>query len=406
MFEPHLNKFIEVRAMPKFNGIDKKEFAGVIHIVRDITKQKNAEDKIKDQFKRLNALHSVEKAITAGFDLNATFEILLDQVITQLNIDAATLLLLNPETQMLEYTASKGFRSQALKYTQLKLGESNAGRAAIEHRITTIADLHENIDGFARSSLFPEEGFITYFAVPLIAKNQIRGVLELFNREIIQSDAEWIDFLETIASQAATAIDNVTLFENLQHSNVELILAYDSTIEGWSRALDLKDRETEGHSQRVTALTLKIARRLGIKEDTLIHIKRGSLLHDIGKMGIPDSILSKTGTLSEEEWKIMRCHPIYAYDMLYPIEYLRQALDIPYCHHEKWDGTGYPKGLKGKEIPLAARIFTVADVWDALRSDRPYRTAWPKEKVIEHLRSGSGTHFDPEIVEVFLDSSI
>jgi putative nucleotidyltransferase with HDIG domain len=183
---------------------------------------------------------------------------------------------------------------------------------------------------------------------------------------------------------------------------VELAAAYDATIEGWSRALDLRDRETEGHTQRVTELTMRLARALGLPEDQLTHIRRGALLHDIGKMGIPDNILLKAGTLSETEWEIMRRHPAYAYEMLLPIAYLRPALDIPYCHHEKWDGTGYPRGLKGNQIPLAARLFAIADVWDALRSDRPYRLGWPIDKVRAHIASLAGTHFEPHLVELFL----
>jgi putative nucleotidyltransferase with HDIG domain len=253
-----------------------------------------------------------------------------------------------------------------------------------------------------RSKLFTNEDFITYFAVPLIAKGQVKGVLELFHRNLLETDPEWLEFLETVADQAAIAIDNATLFNELQRSNIELIRAYDTTIEGWSRAMDLRDKETEGHTQRVTEMTLRIARVMGIKEEDLVHVKRGALLHDIGKMGIPDNILLKPGPLTNEEWEIMKRHPQYAYEMLYPIEYLRTALDIPYCHHEKWDGTGYPKGLKGEEIPLAARIFAVVDVWDALSSDRPYRPAWQKEMILEHIRSLVGSHFDPKVVEIFL----
>jgi HD-GYP domain-containing protein (c-di-GMP phosphodiesterase class II) len=232
------------------------------------------------------------------------------------------------------------------------------------------------------------------------------GVLELFHRSPLASDPEWLEFLETIANQAAIAIDNASLFDGLQRSNIELTLAYDTTIEGWSRALDLRDKETEGHTQRVAEKTLSVAREIRVKEEELLHIKRGALLHDMGKMGIPDSILLKPGPLTEEEWEIMRRHPEHAYDMLYPIEYLRPALDIPYYHHEKWDGTGYPKGLKGEEIPLAARIFAVVDVWDALCSDRPYRSAWTKEKADEHIRSLPGTHFDPKVVKVFLNMGL
>jgi putative nucleotidyltransferase with HDIG domain len=178
--------------------------------------------------------------------------------------------------------------------------------------------------------------------------------------------------------------------------------AYDTTLEGWSRALDLRDKATEGHTQRVTELTLSLARAVGVPEAGLVHIRRGALLHDIGKMGIPDGILHKPGPLTEEESEIMHRHPSYAYELLSPIAYLRPALDIPYCHHEKWDGSGYPRGLRGEEIPLAARIFAIADVWDALRWDRPYRPSWTIEKTKEYMREQAGVHFDPHIVDVFL----
>ena len=238
--------------------------------------------------------------------------------------------------------------------------------------------------------------------MPLIAKGQVVGVLELFHREPLDPDPEWLDFLETLAGQAAIAIDNAELFDNLHRANVELTLAYETTLEGWARALELRDYETEGHSQRVTELTVRIARAMGLSEAQLVHVRRGALLHDIGKMGVPDSILLKPGKLTDEEWEIMRQHPVYAYEMLSPITYLKPALDIPYCHHEKWDGTGYPRGLKGERIPLPARIFAVVDVWDALLSDRPYRKAWSEEKVLEHIQEQAGKHFDPAVVETFL----
>ena len=399
MFEPHLNKHVEVRSVPKFSN--DGDFTGVIHIVRDISNNKRAEDKIQNQVKRLNALRSVEKAITTTFDLDVTLDILLDQILALLNIDAAAVLLLDQHTNMLEYSVSKGFSSDALRYTKLGLGESNAGLAAMERRIINIQDLNKDRGNFDRSRDFREEGFVSYLAVPLIAKDQIKGVLELFHRSPLDTDSEWQDFLETIANQAATAIDNSVLFDGLQRSNRELTLAYDSTIEGWARALDMRDKETEGHSRRVTEMTILTALKLGIKEDEILNIRWGALLHDIGKMGVPDSILLKPGKLTDEEWVIMRLHPVKAYDMLYPIKHLRSSIDIPYCHHEKWDGTGYPRGLKGEEIPLSARIFAIVDVWDALSSDRPYRSAWPREKVVDHILSLSGTHFDPEMIKVF-----
>jgi putative nucleotidyltransferase with HDIG domain len=181
-----------------------------------------------------------------------------------------------------------------------------------------------------------------------------------------------------------------------------LILAYDTTLEGWSAALDLRDKETEGHTQRVTKITVKLAESMGFNQEELVQVRRGALLHDIGKMGVPDRILHKPGKLDEEEWKIMRMHPVHAYQMLKEIAYLHEALDIPYCHHEKWDGAGYPRGLKGEEIPLEARIFAVVDIYDALTSDRPYRQSWTREETLSYIRGLSGNHLDPQVVGAFL----
>ena len=210
------------------------------------------------------------------------------------------------------------------------------------------------------------------------------------------------DMIESIMSQAAISIKRILAEEALKKSSDDLRDAYDATLQGWSKALELRERETAGHSQRVVRLTLKLSQALGIPEDELIHIHRGALLHDIGKMGIPDSILLKPEPLKEEEWVVMRHHPVYAYNLLSQIPYLKPALDIPYCHHEKWDGSGYPRGLKGEEIPLAARIFSIIDVWDALAYARPYRPAWTEETIIRYLKEQTGKQFDPRIVGVFL----
>jgi putative two-component system response regulator len=194
---------------------------------------------------------------------------------------------------------------------------------------------------------------------------------------------------------------NHVLEERVRQRTEELEQAYITTLEGWARALELRDYETSGHSQRVTQLAVCLGHKMGIQGEDIIHLQRGALLHDIGKMGIPDQIMLKPGKLDEKEWEIMRLHPNFAYEMLSAITFLQPALDIPYCHHEKWDGTGYPRGLKGTEIPLAARIFSVVDVWDALSSDRPYRKAWEKNRVLEYLQQNTGTDFDPAIVEQF-----
>ncbi len=197
--------------------------------------------------------------------------------------------------------------------------------------------------------------------------------------------------------------ESSSLTQTLQRSLVELTLAYDATIEGFVRALDLREGEPVGHTSQVTEMTVELARTFGVRGEDLTHIKRGALLHDIGKMGISEQILNKPGVLTAEEWVIMHMHPQYAYDMLGSIIYLYPALDIPYCHHEKWDGTGYPRGLKGELIPLAARIFAVIDVWDALISPRPYREAWPESQARAYLQEQSGKHFDPAVVKNFLN---
>jgi response regulator RpfG family c-di-GMP phosphodiesterase len=364
------------------------------------TKVRERTAELERQFQRLAALREIDTAITASLDLRLTLTIFLQQVTMQLRADAAAVLLLNPHSHSLSYAAGQGFHGRGIERTQQRLGEGYAGRAALERRLVHIPVLAE-ADDFRRRFLFVDERFVAYYGVPLIAKGDVNGVLEIFHRAPLDSGSDWLNFLEALAGQAAIAINNAQLFDSLQRSNLELVLAYDATIEGWSRAMDLRDRETEGHTQRVTDMTLKLAQLAGMNTSELVHVKRGALLHDMGKLGVPDAILLKPGKLTDEEWVIMKKHPQYAYEMLSPIPYLRPALDIPYCHHEKWDGSGYPRGLKGEQIPLPARLFAVADVWDALRSDRPYRLGWPEEKVLEHIRAGSGAHFDPQAVELF-----
>ena len=212
-----------------------------------------------------------------------------------------------------------------------------------------------------------------------------------------------LELVSAFANQAAMAIDNADLFDNLQKSNRDLEKAYQATLEGWVRALDLRDKETEGHTQRVTILTERLARSMGVEGDALVNITRGALLHDIGKMGIPDAILLKKGGLTDDERALIREHPSMARKMLKDIEFLWPAIDIPYCHHEKWDGSGYPRGLKGMNIPFAARVFAIIDVWDALISDRPYRKGLPPEEVRNHIKEDSGKHFDPNVVRAFLE---
>ena len=372
-------------------------------MAQDVTDRKRAEKALKLQLDHLKALTEIDRSIASSFDLKVSLGTLVNKVIERLGVDAACVLLLETGSLMLEFSVGQGFRSSEITKRKFQLGEGAAGRAAVDRKIVYIQQLPEATKEFARPDLLEEEGFTSYYGVPLIAKGKVNGVLELFHRIKLAPDQEWLAFLETLAGQASIAIDSAQLFEGLQRSNSELGLAYDATIEGWSRALDLRDKETEGHTQRVTALTMTLAINFGLSGEELKYIRWGSLLHDMGKLGISDTILLKPGPLTDEEWVEMKKHPTLAFEMLLPIRHLNSAIDIPYCHHESLDGAGYPRGLQGEQIPFPARIFSVADVYDALISDRPYRKAWPREEAVEYIRSNSGIKFDPKVVKAFTD---
>ncbi len=366
----------------------------IVIVIRDITDRKAAQQGLERHLQMMSALRNIDIAINSSMDLRLTLSVVLDQVMTQLDVDGANILLYNPITHSIDYACKRG----ALPYhgkTSWRLGDGLIGRAAHERRMLTRGD--DDVVDFDGAS---------YYVAPLLAKGHLKGVLEVYHITARPVAPEWLKFLEMLTGQAAIAIDNATLFDDLQRTNLELLMAYDETIEGWSRALDLRDKETEGHSHRVTEITLRMARRYGVPEHDLVHIRRGALLHDIGKLGVPDNILLKDGPLNTAEWEIMRRHAQYAFEMLSPIAFLRPALDIPYCHHERWDGTGYPRRLQGEQIPLAARIFALADVWDALRSDRPYRKSWGVEQVRQFVASEKGSHFDPNLVDLFLSLDI
>jgi len=359
------------------------------------------------RLQELVALSKIDLAIISSSDMVFSLGVLLLQVLEQLKVDAADIWRFNPTLKALEIVTGRGFRTPAFENSKpLHLGEGIVGQAAIERRTIHVPDLTANNVHARLKKALVKEPFISYFAVPLIVKGQVKGVLELFHRSELEPNEEWLEFLHALANQAAIAIDNSSLFKDLQDSNTELTQAYDATILGWSRALDLRDNETEGHTQRVAELTTRLGRLFGLSDEELVYARWGALLHDIGKMGVPDGILLKPGPLTDEEWIVMRKHTTYGFELLSPIHFLRTAVDIPYCHHEKWDGSGYPRGLKGEAIPLPARIFALVDVYDALTSDRPYRKAWPEKKVLDHIRSLSGTHFDPQVVKICLEPGL
>ncbi len=395
----------------------------MIGIFMDITEKKEDElykarllTDARRRLERITSLHEIDREISTSSDLSSTLNLICLNVKQHLNVDSVSILLFNEKADLFEYAYGIGFETSRIQNATVKMGYSLAGIAAQEKKLIHIRDLQEKNLDEAFASLLAEERVKNYLGIPLLAKNKLVGVLELFTRDNIEPDKEWLEFFETLAGQAALAIENAQLIEGLENVNQDLYqlnedlinanrnltASYDATIESLAMALSLRDDETEGHSRRVTKMMAELAERMNFSAEDRINIHRGTLLHDIGKIGVPDAILHKPGILTQEEREAMQQHPLFAYNLLKSIDYLKPALDIPHLHHEKWDGTGYPHGLSGENIPLPARLFAVVDVYDALTSDRPYRKAWSRENAIAYIHDQSGSHFDPDIVKIFL----
>jgi PAS domain S-box-containing protein len=357
----------------------------------------------KEHLRRLEILRKIDGTITASKDLSDALHTTLIQVKEGLDVDVASVFLFDEDEQMLSYQQSFGYRTKGHPETKVKLGQGYVGTVAATMKPLFIPEVEWTEDGYQYPYSLEQEGVISYYGLPLISKGKLQGVLQILQRSKLEPTPDWIEFAEALAAQTAIAVDNLTLFEGLGQANKELREAYDATIEGWAHALEIRDKETEGHSRRVVKYTIDVAKAFGMTKEQMVHVWRGVLLHDIGKMGVPDHILHKPGPLDEEEWAVMRQHPVFAYEMLQSIDYLKPALTIPHYHHERWDGSGYPEGLKGDDIPLEARIFAVVDAYDALTSDRPYRDAWPEEKAQKYLQEQAGKEFDPEVVRVLLE---
>ncbi|WP_051195765.1 HD domain-containing phosphohydrolase [Meiothermus rufus] len=358
--------------------------------------------KLERRVETLEALRIVERAIASTLDLKAVLAVLLDQASSRLPLDALALFLFDTESQTLRLEASRGFRSAeaVLPKTVCISEESHIGRAALLRQPVHVPDLQQDPGSQADFTL--REGLVAEWAYPLLAKGRSLGVLAVFTRRTWEPAPEDKTLLEALVEQAAVALDNALIYQQAVESQQELALTYERTLWAWAKAVELRDQETGGHTERVVELGLRLAQAMGLKGEALEDFRRGAILHDVGKIGIPDQILKKPGPLTPEEWAVMRLHPVYAYEWLKGIPHLAQALTIPYAHHERWDGSGYPRGLKGGEIPLPARIFAVVDVYDALTSDRPYRGAWPKEKALAYLQAEAGRSLDPQVVPIFL----
>jgi PAS domain S-box-containing protein len=377
----------------------------IAHLAASAIQRARLHEQTQQRLQRLDSLHAIDIAISSSFDLRVTLNIFLDHLAVQLGVDAAAVLLLNPGTQTLEYAAVRGLSVMLTREAPMRLSDRLAGHVAAERQRLHLADMRtantmRGPESSRRHAL--SQGFVAYYGMPLMAKGRVQGVLEVFHRSPLTPDSDWLEFLGALATQAAIAIDNATLFSQLQRSNLELNLAYDATIEGWARVLEARGIEPGGHALAVAEVTVSLARAMGIAEAELVHVRRGALLHDIGMLGVPESVVLQPGRLTEPDRALMQRHPEHAFDLLAHIGYLRPALDIPWCHHERWDGSGYLRGLRGELIPLAARVFAVVDVWSALTSQRPYRPAWAAEQARAYLREQAGQLFDARVVEAFL----
>jgi len=355
--------------------------------------------------KELSTLLKVSSALASTLELEEVLRITIESATTLLSIETGAIYMLEKGDLYLGATVPPippEFPVE-LRLAHLK------NHPHIRESVTTkkpvyLSDVRNVTLTPAEQVAVEERKLISLLYFPLLLKNDVIGVFIVGTSKGVRDFSEnELDLCAALSSQSALAISNAKLYKQAQQTVVDITRAYDATLEGWSLALEMRDHDTKEHTHRVTDLTVILARRMGILEEQLVDIRRGALLHDIGKMGVPDAILRKPAALTKSEWEIMKKHPEFAYQFLSQIEYLRPALDIPYCHHEKWDGTGYPRNLKGEQIPLAVRIFSVVDVYDALISDRPYRKAWKKEDALAYLREQSGKHFYPEAVRAFLE---
>lgn len=379
------------------------------HVIRDLTQLSLSLTSMKNSFsnhmqtnqRQIGALVGVGSVINSSLGLKRVLAEVMDRLIALMNAERGFLMLRESDGS-LHVQVARGIDQKDVEEDKFNISNTVVKRVAETGEVILTTNAQDD-PRFGQQVSVAAYHLLSILCAPLKIKDELIGVIYVDNRihsgMFQQSDFELIS---AFANQAAVAINNAQLFDDLQESNEELEIAYQATLEGWVRALDLRDRETEGHTKRVTALTQKLARSMGVSDLDLVHITRGALLHDIGKMAIPDGILLKPAQLSEDERRLIEKHPIYAHEMLSPIKFLLPALDIPHCHHEKWDGSGYPRGLKGNEIPFAARIFAVVDVWDALVSDRPYRKGLEPAEIREHIRKDAGVHFDPQVVEAFL----
>jgi putative nucleotidyltransferase with HDIG domain len=393
------------------NPLVSRAIQDITHVSQSLlTLEQIVAGEMQSKESQLKALMEIGSVINSSLGRKRVLEEVMDSLIKLMRAERGFLILLDPRDGKWKAETSRGIDQINLDQEAFEVSRTIVRKVADTGKpvLTTNAQQDPRFGGQESVIAFHLRSIL---CAPLKLKDKLIGVLYVDNRVrtgIFQESD--LSLITAFADQAAVAINNADLIENLKQTNfqleaanIELGIAYEATLRGWVRALDIRDKETEGHTQRVTVLTQRLAQKMGVGRDALEHITRGALLHDIGKMAISDEILRKRGSLTPEERAVMEEHPVYAYQMLSPIEFLRPALDIPYCHHEKWDGTGYPRRLRGEEIPFAARIFSVIDVWDALTSERPYHKALPHHEVRQKIKADADRHFDPRVVEAFMD---
>ena len=401
--EEKTNGLLMIGRNIQFSTNDIQVFAAFGDMISSALERHNLIQRLEKQLEKVESLHTIDQAIAGVFDITVINRVILGEVRKRLGVDAANILHLNHLTNTLDLYGDVGFRSSFIRTVKVPISTSIAGKVLMDRSVFEAPDLSSNIVEFIVRDWI-DEGFKAYFAHPLIVKGKPIGVMELFFRHTFYPDQEWLKFFESLATQAALAYDLYHTFSDLQKVKQNLANNYNATLETWSKSMELTNIESRGHIQRVTNQTLKLAKELGINENELPNIERGALLHDIGKLGILDEILLKKEKLTDSEWHEIEKHPVIAKDLLSGVNLLKDAIDIPFSHHENWDGSGYPQGLKGEAIPLAARIFAVVETYDALLSDKPYRKAWTKDKAIDYLKEKKGKKFDPKIIDTFLST--
>lgn len=345
---------------------------------------------------RQQLLEQISRHLQQTLDTEELIPIILEAVTQAIDAEAQSLWLLDNETGLIVCRYATGPGREAIKKVTVPLGLGIVGSSVMSQTAIMIEDAQKDERVFKAAD--QQTGFVTrsLLCVPMVRQGKSIGAIEAVNKLggglFGQGDLE---LLRNIADSAALSIENARLY-------AELSASYDSTLDALTAALDLRDRETEGHSRRVVEYTARLARQMGLSEPQISNICRGALIHDIGKIGVPDAILLKTGPLDAAERRTMEKHPVAGYEMLFGVPYLADKIPIVLTHQEHWDGTGYPFGLRGDEIPLGARLFAIADTFDAVTSDRPYRQGRSCEEALAVIAEQAGRQFDPQAVAAFL----